>query len=149
MLNKVCIMGRLTDDPIYGETYTTGVPFVHFSLAVERDYIEKATGKREPDYIKFTAWRGMASWAADFLAKGKMVVVEGRLRSEPWVDPDGVKCRNTYVAVDNIYFAAAKQVPISAPDSTDEEEPAQAALPGDGNAGEALEGEGKGGSPKK
>ncbi|MEA4954826.1 MAG: single-stranded DNA-binding protein [Pseudoflavonifractor sp.] len=140
MLNKVCIMGRLTDDPIYGETYTTSVPFVHFSLAVERDYIEKSTGKREPDYIKFTAWRGMASWAADFLAKGKMVVVEGHLRSEAWVDPEGAKCRNTYVAVDNIYFAAAKQEFPSAPDFQDEEEPVEPAPPESGD---------KGGVPKK
>lgn len=143
MLNKVCIMGRLTDDPIYGETYTTGVPFAHFSLAVERDYVEKATGKREPDYIKFTAWRGMAAWAADFLAKGKMVVVEGRLRSEAWVDPDGTRSRNTYVAVDHIYFAATKQALASGPASPDEEEPPEPAP-----LGEAPENEEKGGSPE-
>ena len=109
MLNNVCIMGRLTADPEYGETYVDGVPFVKFSLAIERDFVDKATGKREPDYIKFMAWRGLASWAAKFLAKGKMVVVNGALRSESWLTTEGIRARKTYVLADNIYFTGSKQ----------------------------------------
>lgn len=108
MLNRATIMGRLVADPIY-RTTRSNIPVANFSLAVERDYINRETQERDVDFINVTAWRGLADWAARYLTKGQTVTVDGRIESRPWIDKDGSKRHAVGVTAENIYFGGPRR----------------------------------------
>lgn len=108
LLNRTVIMGRLTADPDYRMT-PGGVAVANFRLAVERDYLDRASQKREADFIPVTAWRGLADWVGRYCEKGKLVVVDGRLEASEWTDRESIKRWSIQVKADNIYFAGAKR----------------------------------------
>ena len=119
MLNKIIIMGRLGRDPEVRCTQG-GTPVASFSLAVDRDFKEKANGERATDWIEVVAWSARAKFVQQYFRKGQLAVVEGRLQIRDWTDRDGGKRRSAEVVADNIYFAGAKS-----------------ATPSEGNADEA------------
>lgn len=108
MLNRTVIMGRLTADPDY-RTTPGGVAVANLRLAVERDHLDRASQKREADFIPVTAWRGLADWVGRYCEKGKLVVVDGRLEASEWIDRENIKRWSIQVKADNIYFAGAKR----------------------------------------
>ena len=103
MLNKIIIQGRLTASPDF-KTTPDGTTVTRFTLAVERDFKDKATGEKITDFIDCVAWRGTAEFVSRFFAKGRMAVVVGSLQIRNWTDNDGNKRRNAEVKVDNVYF---------------------------------------------
>lgn len=107
MLNKIMIMGRLTRDPELRHT-GTGTPVASFTLAVDRDFKDKATGDRATDFIDCVAWRQTGEFISRYFTKGRMAVVEGRLQIRDWTDKDGGKRRSAEVVVDNAYFGDSK-----------------------------------------
>ena len=108
MLNRIVLMGRLTRDPELRHTQT-GTPVASFSLAVDRDFRDKATGDRATDFIDIVAWRQTAEFVSRYFAKGRMAVVEGRLQIRDWTDREGNKRRSAEVIADNVYFADSKR----------------------------------------
>ena len=108
MLNKIFIMGRLTRDPELRRTQT-GTPVASFSLAVDRDFKDKATGERATDFIDVVAWRQTAEFVSRYFSKGRMAVVEGRLQIRDWTDKEGGKRRSAEVIADHIYFGGSKR----------------------------------------
>lgn len=112
MLNKIILMGRLTRDPELRHTQT-GTAVASFSLAVDRDFKDKATGDRTTDFIDVVAWRQTGEFVSRYFTKGRMAVVEGRLQIRDWTDKDGGKRRSAEVIADGIYFAGAKAAPPS------------------------------------
>ena len=108
MLNKVFLMGRLTRDPEMRHTQT-GTPVARFSLAVDRDFKDKATGERATDFIDIVAWRGTAEFVSRYFTKGRMAVVEGRLQIRDWTDKEGNKRRSAEVVADNVYFGDSRR----------------------------------------
>ena len=107
MLNKVFIMGRLARDPELRRTQS-GIAVASFTLAVDRDYKDKASGERAVDWIDCTAWRQAGEFVSRYFTKGRMAVVEGRLQITDWTDKDGNKRRKTEVVVEQIYFGDSK-----------------------------------------
>lgn len=108
MLNKVLIMGRLTKDPEL-RTTSTGTHVTSFSLAVDRDFKDTATGERGVDFIDCVAWRSTADFVTNYFYKGKTAVVDGRLSVRTYTDKDGNNRRASEVVVDNIYFGDSKR----------------------------------------
>ena len=108
MLNKIFIMGRLTRDPELRRTQT-GTPVASFSLAVDRDFKDKATGERTTDFIDVVAWRQTGEFVSRYFAKGRMAVVEGRLQMRDWTDKEGNKRRSAEVVADNVYFGDSRR----------------------------------------
>ena len=108
MLNKIIIMGRLTRDPELRHTQT-GTAVASFSLAVDRDFKDKATGDRTTDFIDVVAWRQTGEFVSRYFTKGRMAVVEGRLQIRDWTDKDGNKRRSAEVVADNVYFGDSKR----------------------------------------
>ena len=108
MLNKIFLMGRLTRDPELRRTQT-GTPVASFSLAVDRDFKDKATGERSTDFIDVVAWRQTAEFVSRYFTKGRMAVVEGRLQIRDWTDKEGGKRRSAEVVADNVYFGDSKR----------------------------------------
>ena len=108
MLNKIFIMGRLTRDPELRRTQT-GTPVASFTLAVDRDFRDKATGERATDFIDVVAWRQTAEFVSRYFSKGRSAVVEGRLQIRDWTDKEGGKRRSAEVIADQIYFGDSKR----------------------------------------
>ncbi len=108
MLNHIVLMGRLTRDPELRRT-GTGVAVATFTLAVDRDFANSATGERETDFIDIVAWRNTAEFVSKYFAKGRMAVVSGRLQIRPWTDKEGNKRRSAEVIADNVYFGDSKR----------------------------------------
>lgn len=103
VLNRIVIMGRLTRDPELRYTQSK-TPVAAFTLAVDRDFGEKAT-----DFIDCVAWRQTAEFVSKYFAKGAMAVVAGRLQLRDWTDRDGNKRRSAEVIVESVYFGEAKR----------------------------------------
>ena len=107
MLNHIAIMGRLGRDPELRHTQS-GTPVASFSLAVDRDFKDKNTGERTTDWVDVVAWRSTGEFVSKYLAKGRMVVVEGRLQMRDWTDKEGNKRRSAEVVASSVYFADSK-----------------------------------------
>lgn len=118
MLNKIIIMGRLGRDP---EVHYTqgGTPVASFTLAVDRDFVDQATGRRLTDWIEVVAWGARAKFAQQYFHKGQLAVVEGRLQIRDWTDREGTKRRTSEVVAEQIYFAGAK-APLPSESNADE-----------------------------
>lgn len=108
MLNHVTIMGRFTRDPELRRT-GSGVAVTSFTLAVDRDIVNKDTGVRDTDFIDCVAWRGIGEFVEKHFHKGSMAVVAGRLQIRDWTDKDGNKRRTAEIVADNVYFGEAKK----------------------------------------
>ena len=80
VLNKIVIMGRLVRDPDLRRTQA-GTAVAAFTLAVERDFKDAATGERTADFIDCVAWRQTGEFVSRYFTKGRMAIVEAVFRS--------------------------------------------------------------------
>ncbi|MEJ5296961.1 MAG: single-stranded DNA-binding protein [Armatimonadota bacterium] len=100
MLNRIILIGRLTRDPELRYT-PQGTPVAGFGLAVDRPRSGR-DAERQTDFIDIVCWRQSAEFAANYLTKGRLVAIEGRLQIRDWVGQDGVKRRSAEVVADNV-----------------------------------------------
>ncbi len=107
MLNHITIMGRLTRDPEL-KTTQSGASVCSFSVACEHDFRDKSTGERGVDFIDCTAWRQTAEYISKYFSKGRMIVVDGRLKIRGWQDKDGNNRRSADIVVNQAYFGDSK-----------------------------------------
>jgi single-strand DNA-binding protein len=98
LLNRVILIGRLTRDPELRYT-TNGTAVAQFTLAVNRKF-----NKDETDFIDVVAWRGLAENCANYLNKGSLAAVEGRLQISSYENKEGQKRKVTEVVADDIRF---------------------------------------------
>lgn len=108
-MNKVILVGRLTADPELRQTQS-GISSCRFTIAVNRNFVDKQSGERQADFISCTAWRQTAEFVSRYFNKGKMIAVEGSLRTGKYQDknhPD-VTHYTTDVFVDNAEFVGGK-----------------------------------------
>lgn len=107
MLNRVVLIGRLTKDPELRYT-PNGVAVTSFALAVDRNF-KSAQGERETDFINILVWRQLAENCANFLAKGKLAAVDGRLQIRSYEGQDGQKRTMAEVVAENVRFLSPKE----------------------------------------
>ena len=107
MLNRVILMGRLTKDPELRHTQS-GLSVTSFSIAVDRSY-KGQDGERETDFYDVVAWRSTADFVCNYLSKGRMVVVEGKLQTRSWQDKSGNNRKSVEVVADSVYFGDSKK----------------------------------------
>ena len=108
MLNHITLMGRLVADPELRRT-GSGVAVTTFRIAVDRDFAPKDGGERKADFITCVAWRQTGEFISKYFAKGRMIVVDGRLEMRDWTDRDGNKRTTAEVIVDNAYFGDSRR----------------------------------------
>jgi single-strand DNA-binding protein len=108
-MNKVIITGRLTADPELRQSQS-GVASCKFTVACDRRFADKNTGKREADFISCLAFKNTAEFISRYFTKGKMIAVEGSLRTGSYKDKkhDDVTHYTTDVLVDNVEFCGDK-----------------------------------------
>lgn len=126
MLNEVVLMGRLTRDPEVKKT-PSDVSVCSFSIACERDIVSKQTNERETDYFDVVAWRSTADFIGKYFAKGRMIIVKGRLQKRYYDDKEGNKRNVVEVVADTVYFGESKKSAESSTTTTSESAPKPAA----------------------
>ena len=96
-VNKVILIGRLGKDPELKYT-PSGAPVAKFSLATDEVFKDRTgESQRRTEWHNIVAWNKLADLAKRYLAKGRPVYVEGRIRTREWDDKDGNKRRTTEI----------------------------------------------------
>ena len=106
MMNRVILVGRLTKDPELRYTQN-GTPVTSFTLAVNRSYTNQQ-GEREADFINCTIWRKPAENVANFLKKGSLAGVDGRIQTRSYDGQDGKRVYVTEVLAESVQFLEPK-----------------------------------------
>lgn len=105
-LNRVVLMGRITHDLEVKQTQN-GIACLQFNIAVERNF-KDSSGQYQADFISCVAWRESAEFINRYFGKGKMIAIEGQLRSRTYEDKNGTKHYITEVYVDSASFTGEK-----------------------------------------
>lgn len=134
MLNRVILIGRLTRDPEMRYT-PAGVAVTQFTLAVDRPFTS-SQGEREADFIPVVTWRQLAETCANYLRKGRLTAVEGRIQVRSYDNNEGKRVYVTEVIADNVRFLESNR---------DNNGPREE-FSGSGNGGGGYSGSGQGGS---
>lgn len=108
-MNKVIIIGRICNDIELRQTQS-GTATCRFTIACDRRFANKQTGQREADFISCLAFKNTAEFISRYFNKGKMIAVEGTLRTGSYKDKkhDDVTHYTTDVLVDNVEFCGDK-----------------------------------------
>ena len=105
-LNYTVLMGRITNDLEIKQTQS-GTACLTFTVAVDRGF-KNANGEYDTDFITCVAWKERAEFIGRYFGKGKMIAVEGQLRSRTYEDKNGTKHYVTELYVDNASFTGEK-----------------------------------------
>lgn len=101
-LNKVFIVGNLTRDPELRQT-AGGQAVCSFSVATNRRYTDKSGQKQDQtEFHNVVAWGRQAEIINQYLRKGSMILVEGRIQTRSWVDQQGSKHWRTEIVAEQI-----------------------------------------------
>ena len=106
MLNRIVLIGRLTRDPELRFT-PNGHAVCSFTLAVDRPFT-KQEGNRETDFINIVVWNKQGENCAQYLAKGRLAAVDGRLQIRSYDGNDGQRRYVTEVIADNVRFLSSR-----------------------------------------
>lgn len=113
MINRVVLVGRLTRDPEMKYTQS-GIAVTRFTLACDRPFTGQ-DGKREADFIDCVVWRKQAENVAQYLKKGSLAGVEGRLQISSYEDKEGQRRYRAEVVADSVRFLESKKDSASSP----------------------------------
>lgn len=119
-LNKVFLVGRLTQDPQL-RTIPSGQAVCSFGLATNRIGKDPQTGevKKSAEYHNIVLWRRLAEIASQYLAKGSLVLIEGRIQTRTWQDSSGNQRSRTEIVAERMQLgprAAGKVIPPAGPE---------------------------------
>lgn len=106
MINRVVLVGRLTKDPEFRATQS-GVDVANFNLAVNRNFTN-AQGEREADFINVVVFRKQAENVNNYLSKGSLAGVDGRIQSRSYENNEGKRIFVTEVVADSVQFLEPK-----------------------------------------
>ena len=106
MLNRVVLVGRLTRDPDLRYT-PNGVAVANFNIAVNRPF-KNQNGENEADFINGVVWRGTAESLANYMKKGNLIGVDGRVQTRNYEGSDGKTVYVTEVVAESIQFLESK-----------------------------------------
>jgi single-strand DNA-binding protein len=102
MMNRIILIGRLTQDPELRYT-NSGTAVASFTLAVDRPRTNQA-GERETDFIPIVVWQKQAETVAQYLQKGRLAAVDGRLQLRSYENREGQKVRVAEVVAESVRF---------------------------------------------
>lgn len=107
-VNKVILVGRLGKDPEVKYTQT-GVPVARFTIATDESWKDQGGEKQQrTEWHNIVAWRKLAEICGQYLNKGKLVYIEGRLQTRSWEDKEGNKRYTTEIQADNMVMLSAR-----------------------------------------
>lgn len=105
-MNRVVLIGRLVRDPELRYTQGSGTAVATITLAVDRRFSKD--GQREADFIRVVIFNKQAESVANYMSKGRLVAVSGRIQVSSYEDKNGVKRYSTDVIADEVQFLESK-----------------------------------------
>jgi single-strand DNA-binding protein len=120
MLNRVVLVGRLTKDPELKYT-PNGVAVCNFTLAVNRPF-KNGQGEQEADFINIVVWRKPAENAAQYLKKGSLAGVDGRLQTRSYENQQGQRVYVIEVMAESVQFLEPKGNRNDSPRNAEEQQ---------------------------
>lgn len=106
-INKVILVGHLGKDPEVRHL-EGGVAVASFPLATSETYTKDGKKVEQTEWHNIVMWRGLADVAAKYLQKGKLVYIEGKLRTRSFEDKEGIKKYTTEVVAENFTMLGRK-----------------------------------------
>lgn len=135
-LNKVFVLGNLTKDPEI-RTIPSGQQVATFGVATNRVWYNQAKEKnQEVEFHNIVAWGRLAEIAGQYLTKGKMVLIEGRIKTRSWQAQDGTKKYRTEIIAEAMQMGPKTQGTSFAKPESEEKTPAAEENAAPDNSGE-------------
>src|SRR5476651_1653797 len=106
-VNKVILVGHLGKDP-EARTLEGGVSVVSFPLATSEIFNKDGRKVEQTEWHNIVMWRGLADVAAKYLQKGKLVYIEGKIRTRSFEDKEGIKKYTTEIVAENFTMLGRK-----------------------------------------
>jgi len=106
-INKVILVGHLGKNPDV-RTLDGGVTVASFPLATSETFNKDGRKVEQTEWHNVVMWRGLADVAAKFLQKGKLVYIEGKLRTRSFEDKEGIRKYTTEVVAENFTLLGRK-----------------------------------------
>jgi single-strand DNA-binding protein len=110
--NRIVLVGRLVADPELRQTQG-GVPVTSFRIAVDRP--KGRDSERQTDFFGVSIWRQRAERAAEFLQKGRLVLISGRVQIREYTDRDNNKRTAVDVVADDFQMLDSRPAGEGAP----------------------------------
>lgn len=108
-LNKVLLIGRLGRDPEMRYT-ASGQPVANFSIATDETYTSKDGQKVEKtEWHRIVVWGKQAEFCGNYLSKGRLVYIEGKLETRKWQDKEGMERTTTEIRADRVLGLDSRQ----------------------------------------
>lgn len=108
-MNKVVLIGRLTKDPELKYTPGQGTAVTTVTIAVDRQ--KTKDGKKEADFIPVVIWGKQAESTAQYVSKGKLIGIAGRIQTRSYEHKDGYKVYVTEVVAEEVQFLERGEKP--------------------------------------
>ena len=105
MINRVVLVGRITKDPMLRKTQS-GTSVVSFTIACNRRVPSQG---QDADFINCVAWNKTADFMAQYVKKGALLGLEGRIQTRSYDDKDGKRVYITEVVADSVQFLESKK----------------------------------------
>ena len=106
-MNKAILIGRLTRDPELRYT-SSNRAVCQFTIAIDRPFTNQASGQREADFINVVAWDKTGENVGKYMAKGRLIAVEGRIQTRNYDNNEGRKVYVTEVIANNVQFLESR-----------------------------------------
>ncbi len=108
MINKVILVGRLGRDPEMRYT-PSGTAVVNFSLATDERWSSNGETQSRTEWHNIVVWSKLAEICNQYLTKGRLVFIEGRLQTRDWEDKDGNKRRTTEIVASDMKMLGGRR----------------------------------------
>ena len=106
-MNRVNLIGRLTKDPELRFTPGTGMAVSTFTIAVDRR--ANKDGKKEADFIPIVVWGKQGENVANYMSKGRLIGISGRIQTRNYEGKDGIRRYVTEIVADEVQFLDYKK----------------------------------------
>ncbi len=121
--NKVILIGRLGRDPELRYTQT-GMPVVNFPLATDESFVDRDGNRQErTEWHRIVVWDKQAETVANYLSKGRLVLVEGSIYTRKWQDSQGQDRYTTEIRAQRVIFLDSQKVVDLSEEETAKSEP--------------------------
>ena len=108
MINKVILVGRLGRDPELRYT-PSGTAVANFSLATDERWSSNGETQSRTEWHNIVVWSKLAEICNQYLTKGRLVFIEGRLQTRDWEDKDGNKRRTTEIVATDMKMLGGRR----------------------------------------
>ncbi len=124
-INKVFIIGNVTRDPEL-KTTVSGQPIATFGLATNRDWMTRDGGRHtSSEFHEVIAWSKLAEICSKYITKGKLVYIEGYLKTRSWDGADGTKRHRTEIVINDLIMLDKRAKSDTTEEMTYEEMPSE------------------------